>query len=91
MICLCALTAQAQSVAGYEYWFDNQFDSRITENTSSGDIVLETDVSTLAEVCTTSTSEPKMATAYGAIRKAIGSSARRQTGAAIHSGNTSIG
>ena len=49
MICLCALTAQAQSVAGYEYWFDNQFDSRITENTSSGDIVLETDVSTLAE------------------------------------------
>ena len=44
LICLWAIMAQAQTIAGYEYWFDNYFDNRSFQNTTSKDISLEKDI-----------------------------------------------
>ena len=34
LISICTIMAQAQTIAGYEYWFDNHFDSRSSQNTA---------------------------------------------------------
>lgn len=38
LISICTIMAQAQTIAGYEYWFDNHFDSRSSQNTASGSV-----------------------------------------------------
>lgn len=50
LIMLCfAIGVQGQSIAGYEYWFDRDFDKKIIGNTSDGNISLTLDVSDLNE------------------------------------------
>ena len=44
LISICTIMAQAQTIAGYEYWFDNHFDSRSSQNTASGSVSIEKDI-----------------------------------------------
>ena len=44
LICICAITVQAQTIAGYEYWFDSHFDNRSAQNTASGSVSIEKDI-----------------------------------------------
>ncbi len=44
LICLCTIRVQAQTIAGYEYWFDNHFDGRSAQNTTSGSVSIEKDI-----------------------------------------------
>lgn len=56
LISICTIMAQAQTIAGYEYWFDNHFDSRSSQNTASGSVSIEKISQTSARVYTYSTS-----------------------------------
>jgi len=44
LICLCVIKVQAQTIAGCEYWFDNHFDGRIAQNTASGSVLIENEI-----------------------------------------------
>lgn len=45
--CWIVLLARGQNVAGYEYWFDNQYEHKVSTATSSSTINLVLDVSSL--------------------------------------------
>lgn len=46
--CVWAIVAQAQGIAGYEYWFDDDYVHRTSEESTSEVVTLTLDVSTLA-------------------------------------------